>query len=69
MNKEIVFTFLDDLRESGITNMFGSGPYVQEAFGIDRYEARDLVLEWMKTFNERNKPTEESKQEKFNHSI
>lgn len=48
--KEIIFIFLNDLRESGKINMFGAGPVVQEVFGLDRYEARDIVLEWMKSF-------------------
>lgn len=54
MNKEMVFEFLDNLRESGAINMFGAGPYVQDAFGLDRREARDLVLEWMETFATRH---------------
>jgi len=54
MNKEEVFQFLDDLRESGIVNMFGATPYVQEAFGVKKMEARELVVEWMKTFSERH---------------
>jgi hypothetical protein len=51
--KEDMFYFLDNLRESGACNMFGSGIYLQEAFGLDRYEAKDVVLEWMETFSER----------------
>ena len=51
--KESMFQYLDDLRESGQVNMFGSGAYLQSAFGLSRYEARDVVLEWMKTFGER----------------
>ena len=54
MNKEEVFQFLDDLRESGIVNMFGAGPYVEGAFGCKRSEAKALVVEWMKTFSERH---------------
>ena len=54
MDKETVFEFLDTLRESGAINMFGAGPYVQDAFGLDRWEARDLVLEWMETFSTRH---------------
>lgn len=54
MDKETVFEFLDTLRESGAINMFGAGPYVQDAFGLDRREARDLVLEWMETFATRH---------------
>jgi len=48
------FEYLDDLRESGVTNMFGAAPYLQEAFGLSRYEARDVLLKWMETFNERH---------------
>ncbi len=48
-----MFEYLDDLRESGQVNMFGSGAYLQSAFGLSRYEAKDVVLEWMKTFGER----------------
>jgi hypothetical protein len=48
------FEYLDALRESGVTNMFGAGPYLQEAFGLDRYEARDILMKWMQTFGERH---------------
>ena len=51
--KETMFQYLDDLRESGQVNMFGSCEYLQSAFGLSRYEAKDVVLEWMKTFGER----------------
>jgi len=51
--KETMFQYLDDLRESGQVNMFGSGVYIQEAFGLTRHEAKVVVLEWMKTFGER----------------
>ena len=45
-----VFDFLDALRESGITNMYGAAPYIQDEFGVDKKEARELLLEWMKNF-------------------
>lgn len=54
MNKEEVFQFLDDLRTSGFVNMFGATPYVQGAFGVKKMEARELVMEWMRTFAERH---------------
>ena len=54
MNKEEIFIFLDNVRESGSINMFGAGPVVQEMFGLSRYEARDVVLEWMQTFSQRH---------------
>ena len=51
--KERMFDFLDNLRETGACNMFGSGIYLQEMFGVDRFEAKEIVLEWMETFSER----------------
>jgi hypothetical protein len=30
-----MFQYLDDLRQSGATNMFGAGPYLEGAFGLD----------------------------------
>jgi hypothetical protein len=53
-NKEEVFEYLDELRDSGATNMFGAAPYVQKAFGVSSNDARDLVVEWMTTFSERH---------------
>ena len=52
--KEQVFGFLDAFRETGHINMFGSGPLVQEAFDVDRHQAKELVLEWMETFATRH---------------
>lgn len=43
-------TFLDELRESGETNMFGASPYLQEEFGLDKHEARAILSEWMASF-------------------
>lgn len=52
--KEQVFDFLDDLRESGLTNMFGARPYVMKAFKIKSHEAGSLVQEWIRTFSQRH---------------
>ena len=54
--QEKVNVFLDKLRESGAINMFGAAPYVSDAFGVTKYEARDLVKNWMQTFEERHPP-------------
>jgi hypothetical protein len=48
------YEYLDLLRETGATNMFGAGPYLQEAFGLSRYEAKDVVLSWMESYGERH---------------
>jgi len=41
------FIFLNNLRVSGVTNMFGAAPYLQEEFDLSRQEAKEVLLEWM----------------------
>ena len=41
------FKYLDELRASGSTNMFGAAVDLQEKFGIDRHEARTILHDWM----------------------
>ena len=48
MEKQI-FEYLDNLRESGITNMFGAGIFLQEEFGLGKHEAREILVKWMKS--------------------
>ena len=52
--QEQVNDYLDALREDGSINMFGAVPYVVEEFGISKYDARDLVKNWMQTFADRH---------------
>lgn len=44
------FEFLDELRENGDTNMFGAGPWLADAFGLEKSRARAVTVLWMKTF-------------------
>lgn len=46
--------FLDVVRSSGVTNMFGAGSYIEEHFDVNRRQARDFLMEWMRTFSERS---------------
>ena len=48
---EEVFEYLDGLRESGATNMWGARPYVEGEFGFDKQKAGKLLSAWMKTFD------------------
>jgi hypothetical protein len=50
---DAMFGYLEDLRQSGVTNMFGAGPYVAEEFDIDKATARKVVAAWMKTGEEK----------------
>jgi hypothetical protein len=45
--------FLDDLRESGETNMFGAVPYLEDEFGFSRADAKIVLTYWMQSFGER----------------
>ena len=42
--------FLNKLRESGVTNMFGAAPYLQREFGLDRREAKKVLTYWMQSY-------------------
>jgi hypothetical protein len=47
--------YLDDLRESGITNMFGARPYIEDEFpDLTSKEAGEVLIYWMYTFSERH---------------
>ena len=52
LNKEEYFKFLNELRDSGITNMFGAGSFLEDEFPeLNRQEAKEVVLEWMSSFD------------------
>jgi hypothetical protein len=46
--------YLDELRESGVTNMYGAGAYIEREFELSPDESRKVVTYWMHTFNERH---------------
>jgi hypothetical protein len=50
--------YLDDLRESGATNMYGAGAWIVDEFGLSREDARTVLTYWMKTFSERHRKEE-----------
>ena len=54
ISQDQVNVFLDNLRESGVTNMFGAGSYIQEEFGVTKYDAQRFLIKWMQTFGERH---------------
>jgi hypothetical protein len=51
---EEILDYLDVLQDSGDTNMFGAGTYVEAAFGMSRNEASDVVGHWMTTWEARH---------------
>lgn len=49
-----MLVYLDELRESGETNMYGARPYVAREFNLPLNEAGKVLTYWMKTFSERH---------------
>ena len=49
-DKQQYFNFLDILRETGVTNMFGAPMYLVDEFGLSRFEAKQITKEWMEQF-------------------
>lgn len=62
----MVFEFLDDLRASGETNMWGARPYIVDEFDVENDIARKLLLLWMKFYRDGTKTAEERAKEAFN---
>jgi len=54
IEKESYFEYLDDLRESGVVNMYGAVPYLMNDFLLGQEEASNILNEWMRTFSERH---------------
>ena len=52
-----VFKYLDNLRESGVTNMLGVTEFITDTFNISKDTAKELLIEWMQTFNQRHPNT------------
>lgn len=46
-----VFKYLNQLRESGKTNMFGARPYIMEEFDMESDDAKQYLLARMKIYN------------------
>ena len=50
MRKE--FRYLNRLRESGATNMYGAAPYLEMEYDMTRREATKVVAAWIAWVNE-----------------
>jgi hypothetical protein len=50
-----VLEFLNILRDSGATNMFGATPYIKDEFDLDSKESKRLLMLWMENFNDKGK--------------
>lgn len=43
--------YLENLRRSGVTNMFGATPYLMEEFDLPKREAMSILTDWMANYN------------------
>ena len=46
--------YLDELRESGKTNMYGAGIYLVKEFGVSGPKSHQILSYWMETFSVRH---------------
>jgi len=46
-----VYLYLEQLRETGETNMFGAGVYLQKHFELSKEKAIMYLSDWMKQYN------------------
>ena len=47
--------FLDELRDSGVTNMYGAAVYIQNQFMVKKIEAGEILQYWMDTFGQEDR--------------
>lgn len=62
MNTEWVeyYEYLEMLRRSGVTNMYGATPYLMAEFDISEKLAGDILVNWMKNYSEIEKYLEDN---------
>jgi len=45
--------YLLALRDSGVVNMWGATPYIEDRFGVTQQEAKAILIEWIQSFKEK----------------
>ena len=56
MTTKKTWLYLEWLRRSGQTNMFGAVPYLMEQFWFDEKEAKKVLTDWMQNYNPNDYP-------------
>lgn len=51
MTTKKTWLYLEWLRRSGQTNMYGAVPYLMEEFWLDENEAKKILVNWMENYN------------------
>lgn len=52
MEKQIYYDYLEELRQSGVTNMFGAAPYLMREFALSYDEASKILSDWMHNYKQ-----------------
>jgi len=52
------YIWLNNLRESGVINMFGAAPVLADDLGLTTKEAKEILVGWMNWVNENPKNAE-----------
>ena len=50
--KNKYWIYLENLRKSGVVNMFGAAPYLQKTFDLGYKEATEILRDWMKNYKQ-----------------
>lgn len=51
MTTKKTWLYLEWLRRTGQTNMFGAVPYLINEFGFDNEKAKEVLNDWMQNYN------------------
>lgn len=51
MTRNPHWIYLEQLRRSGVTNMYGAAPYLAREFNLDIKMAQNILAEWMRNYN------------------
>lgn len=52
MEKQIYYDYLEELRQSGVTNMFGAVPYLMREFDLSHDEASKILSDWIGSYKQ-----------------
>lgn len=63
------FDYLEELRQSGDTNMYGASPYLQHAFGLNRERAVKVLANWMRAHSDPKRILKKPKTKQRPHRI
>lgn len=50
LDSKEAFQYLNELRDSGETNMLGAAPYLSAEFEIDKKIAKLILKDWIRSF-------------------